>query len=251
MTKNPASTDAARTWTKPSSWPVLESKEAHVWLAHLPSVREESEPWTALLSGDELERAAQIPPPARRARWQQTRGVLRSILARCLDCDAGEIIFRAGAHGKPELQHPAPGELHFNTSHSGDYAVFAASRAGAIGVDLERVNEQRPRLDEIVARYFATGEQAAWRALPEAERARGFFDLWTRKEAFVKARGDGVFSGLDQFEVSLAGARLLSVRGDTASAREWWMTALPAIPGYAGALAVRKPSCAAQFWKCG
>ena len=239
----------AQQWQKTSPWPALAANEAHVWLAHLPSVCDDSARWAATLSRDELERAAIIPVLERRARWQQTRGLLRTILARCLDCDAAEIIFRAGAHGKPELQHPVSGGFHFNTSHTGDYAAFAVSRAGAIGVDLERVNEQRPHRDEIVARYFATGEQAAWRALPKAERTRGFFDLWTRKEAFVKARGDGVFSGLDQFEVSLAESRLLSVRGDTAAAREWWMTALPAIPGYAGALAVRASVCAARFWK--
>ena len=98
-------------------------------------------------------------------------------------------------------------------------------------------------------RYFATGEQAAWHAQPEAERTRGFFELWTRKEAFVKARGDGVFSGLDQFEVSLAAPRLLRVRGDAAAAAEWWMTGLPPLPGYAGAVVVRAPACAARFWQ--
>ena len=226
-----------------------QANEAHVWLAHLPALHKDSARLAATLSRDELERAQQISSPERRAGWQQSRGLLRIILARCLNCDAAEIIFRAGAHGKPELQHPSPGGLHFNTSHSGDYAAFAVSRAGAIGVDLERVNEERPRLSEIVARYFATGEQAAWRALPEMERARGFFALWTRKEAFVKARGDGVFSGLDQFEVSLAESRLISVGGNAAAAQEWWMTALPPIPGYAGAVAVGAPCCVARFWK--
>ena len=239
----------AQQWQKTSPWPTLVTDEAHVWLAHLPALRDDSARLAAALSCDEEERATKIPVLERRERRQQTRAVLRLILARCLDCDAAEIVFRAGAHGKPELQHPAPGGLHFNTSHSGDYAVFAVTRAGAIGVDIERVNEQRPRLDEIVARYFATGEQDAWRALPETERVRGFFDLWTRKEAFVKARGDGVFSGLDQFEVSLVAPRLLSVGGDARAAAEWWMASLPPLPGYTGAVVVHAPAGAARFWK--
>ena len=236
-------------WLQPPPRPALDAGEAHVWLAHLPDASADSGPWAALLSPDELTRARSIPSPARRERWQRTRGLLRSILARYLDCAAGEIVFQPGAHGKPQLSPTVHAPLHFNTSHSGDYAALAVTRAGAIGVDLERVDEHRPRLAEIVERYFATGEQAAWHAWPEAERARGFFELWTRKEAFVKARGDGVFSGLDQFEVSLAAPRLLRVGGDTAAAAEWWMTGLPPLPGYAGAVVVHAPACAARFWQ--
>ena len=91
------------------------------------------------------------------------------------------------------------------------------------------------------------GEQQQLGAIPEIDRAEAFFRLWTRKEAFVKARGDGLFSGLDRFETSLNDARILSIAGQPAP--DWWMSSLPAVPGYAGALVVNAAACTAKFWR--
>ena len=234
---------------EPPAQRVLGDCEAHVWLAHLPSARAGLEPFASVLSSDECARAEKFHFAEHRERWQTTRAILRLLLARYLEANASEITFDYNSHGKPALKDPARPDFHFNTSHSSDYAVFAVTRAGAVGVDIERIRDDLPRHEEIARRYFARGEYEHLQTLPESKRGRAFFECWTRKEAFVKARGDGLFSGLDQFEVSLAAPRLLSIAGDTTAAARWWMAALPAVPGYTGALAVQTPSCVARFWK--
>jgi 4'-phosphopantetheinyl transferase len=234
-------------WTHPKPWPALADGEVHVWLAHLPAARGSLEQFEKVLSSDERARGKKFHFLKHRERWQMTRGILRLLLAHYLEADANEIVFDYGPHGKPQLKHPALSTLHFNTSHSGDYAAFAMTRAGDVGVDIERVQEDMPRCDEIAGRYFAPGEQQQLFALPESERARGFFTLWTRKEAFVKARGTGLFSGLDQFEVALDEPRLLSVMGADSGSPNWSMAALPPVPDYAGAMVVCASSCATRF----
>jgi 4'-phosphopantetheinyl transferase len=238
-------------WIHPQPWPALADGEVHVWLAHLPAARASMEQFEKVLSGDERARAEKFHFLEHRERWQMTRGILRLLLARYLDANASEIVFDYGAHGKPHLKDPARSALHFNASHSGDYAAFAMTRAGDVGVDIERVHEDMPRSDEIARRYFAPGEQQQLFALPESERARAFFTLWTRKEAFVKARGTGLFSGLDQFEVALDEPRVLCVMGADTSALSWSMAAFPPIPDYAGALVVCASSCTSRFCKWG
>ena len=229
-------------WREPSAAPRLETNEVHVWLAHLPSVRPNLEKRYAVLSSDEIERAEKFHFAAQRERWQMTRGILRMLLASYVETPAREIVFKYSEKGKPGLKHPAAHDFHFNTSHSGDCAVFAFTHAGEVGVDIECVQKEMPRRDDIVRRYFAPGEQQQFFALPEPERARAFFMLWTRKEAFVKARGIGLFSGLDQFEVSLEAPRVVS-------GSNWWMNELPSIAGHEGAVVVQAASCRARFWK--
>lgn len=261
-------------WTEPPQWPTLGGGEAHVWLAHLPSVRGELERIAAVLSPDDCERARGFRSEEHRERAQLTRGLLRLCLARYVAQrrreesqtspfkgrarlltprpmnfreSARAITFIQNAHGKPALEHPAGCGIYFNLSHSGDYAALAVTQLGEIGVDIERVRDQWPRFEEIARRHFTPGEHQSLRLRPEAERTRAFFELWSRKEAFVKARGDGVFSGLDQFEVSLAEPRVLRVEGETAA--NWWMGALPPLEGYAGAVAVNAVSCSPRFWQ--
>lgn len=232
-------------WIMPPAPPVLAPGEAHIWLAHLPSARDVQEELNALLTPEELERGRRFRTDALRERWQLARAILRSLLARYTGGDAREITFQLGAHGKPALA--AEAGLHFNTSHSGDGAAFAFTRVGGIGVDIEQVRGELRRHEAIAQRFFTPGERAELTSVPEPERVRAFFDLWTRKEAFVKARGDGVFSGLEKFAVSLREPRLLHIAGGDAA--DWWMSALPEMEGYAGALVVNSTACRPRFWK--
>lgn len=231
-------------WKEPPARPTLAAGEAHVWLAHLPSARAGLDQFTALLAPEELKRARQFRTAALRERWSLARGILRSLLAGYLGGSAQPPAFRLGPHGKPALV--AGAGLHFNTSHSGDYAAFAFTRAGDIGVDLEEVRGEMTRHEAIARRFFTAGERAALASVPEAERVRAFFKLWTRKEAFVKARGDGVFSGLDQFEVSLHEPRVVSITGGAAA--DWSMMSLPEMEKCAGAVVVKAPPGPVRFW---
>ncbi len=234
-------------WTEPQSWPALATGEVHVWLAHLPSARGELEQLTALLTSEERERAARFRTWVLRERWALARAILRSLLARYAGVGAQEIIFQLGAHGKPAFAPPGDPGLHFNTSHSGDHAAFAFTRAGEVGVDIEEVRGEMRRHEAIAQRFFTPGERAALASMAEAGRLQAFFEFWTRKEAFVKARGDGVFSGLEKFEVSLREPRVLNVTGGEAA--DWWMTKLPELENYAGAVVVKAGACRPQFWR--
>lgn len=231
-------------WIEPENWPALAGDELHVWLAHFPSARVRRDEFAQLLSAEEHERAKRFRFDEHRERSQITRGLLRSLLGRYLGRAPEKLSFVYNAHGKPDVKD---GGIHFNTSHSGDYAAFAFTRAGSVGVDIERFRADITRLEQIAERHFAPSERAELQALSEHERPRAFFDLWTRKEAFVKARGDGLFSGLNQFEICLSEPRVASV--PAGAAVNWWMSALPHIEGYSGAVAVNAPSCLPRFWK--
>jgi 4'-phosphopantetheinyl transferase len=235
-------------WTEPPLDRWLGNGEVQVWLAPLSSARHHLEQFRAVLAHDEITRSQKFHFAEHRERWEMTRGILRLLLASYVDTPAREVAFHYGAQGKPALKLPASANLHFNTSHSGDYAVFAFTRAGEVGVDIECVRDEMPRRDDIVRRYFAPGEQREWLALPESERARAFFKLWTRKEAFVKARGTGLFSGLEKFGISLDASRVARSKPDAFDAH-WWMHELPPVPGYEGAVVVQTTSCTARFWK--
>jgi len=234
-------------WIEPRPWPALGDNEAHVWLAHLPSAHAALSRLAAVLSPDEKERVARFRFEVHRERATLTRGILRMLLARYLHVDARDIAFSYGVHGKPFLKGLAA--LYFNTSHSGEYAAFGMTRAGDIGVDIEQIRDDMPRRQEIAHRYFASREHQALSALPEAERTRAFFELWTRKEAFIKARGDGLFSGLDEFEVSLGEPRVLSVNGNAAPSLEWQMFVLPEVAHYCGAAIVKARTVTPSFWQ--
>jgi len=149
---------------------------------------------------------------------------LRTILAGYLRLGPGHVEMNARADGKPELpQFPGMPPLRFNLSHSAGMAMVAVALEREVGVDVERV---RPIEDigSIVKRYFAPGEQSIWRGLPDGEQLGAFFRCWTRKEAYLKARGVGLTLGLDQFEVSLAPGEPpgLLWRGDARDSVERW-----------------------------
>ena len=233
-------------WIEPDDWPALDVPEVHVWLAHLPSARPVLEQATAILSNDERERLGRFRFEAHRERSTLTRGILRWLLGHYGQTAPRAIEFAYGPHGKPAL---ASGPLRFNTSHSGDYAAFAITQSGEVGVDIEQVRGDVSRREEIARRHFASGEYEQLLAVPEPDRTRAFFELWTRKEAFIKARGHGLFSRLQSFEVSLRESRVISVDGNADVAAEWRMILLPELPGYCGATIVRARQAVPKFWE--
>jgi 4'-phosphopantetheinyl transferase len=156
--------------------------------------------------------------------------------------------FRYGDRGKPHLEDHDP--LEFNLTHSGELALLAVSRIGPLGIDIER---KRPLEDLLgLARgSFAPGEYATLLAVPETKRLDCFFQCWTRKEAYVKAVGDGLAAPLGEFEVTCAPgvpARLLSVGGSSSEARSWHLHSLRPATGYVGAVALRGRPQALETW---
>jgi 4'-phosphopantetheinyl transferase len=199
----------------------------------------------AVLAPDERARASRFHFERDRRRWTAARGAVRAVLAGYADVPAASLTFRVGQHGKPALDGPAGRTgLDFNVSHSGDLALCAVTRGRAVGVDVEAV---RPDFatGEVARRFFAPAEVAALEALLPRERVEAFFACWTRKEAYIKARGIGIALGLDRFEVSLAPDRpatLLATRHEPAAAAHWRLVALAPGNGYAGALVTDGPA---------
>lgn len=212
-----------------------DGREVHVWRAALDQPVDRLDALGALLSADEAERAARFRFERDRVRFVAAHGALRIELARYLAVAPRDLRFEVGAHGKPRV----PGsDVRFNLSHSGDVGLVAVAWRRDVGCDVEWVSE-RPRADELAERFFSPAERVALAAVPDAERRAAFFDCWARKEAFVKARGEGLSLPLDSFDVAVTGApRILATRPDPAEAARWQLLALDPSPGYAAALCV-------------
>jgi 4'-phosphopantetheinyl transferase len=190
------------------------------------------------LSEDERERARRFRFDRDRDRYVVARGTLREILAERVAEPPAALRFAYGGHGKPALDRPLPSP-HFNLSHSRDRAALALCDGAALGLDIEAI---RPFGEGVAERFFAPGEVAALRALPEHEQVPAFFRCWTRKEAVLKALGDGLARPLAGFEVSLADEErppLVSMRGEPGAARDWALVHFVPADGFLGAIALR------------
>lgn len=235
----------------------LEKDEVHVWLIPLGQPVEKMLGPHSILSPEERERAHNFHFDHHRQRYIVAHLALRLILGQYLGQRPGRLRFRSNAYGKPALDMEE-GEggceaLDFNLSHSEDLALLAVCRGRAVGVDVESI---RPDFvhQQIAERFFSQREAATLSALPAKLQPEAFFNCWTRKEAYIKARGEGLSLALDGFDVSLVPgerAALLSVRDDPQEALRWSLRELSIGPGYAGALAVEGHDWRLKCWRFG
>lgn len=193
----------------------------------------------ALLSDAERLRASRFSFPRDRRRYVLNRAALRRLLGERLGVAPAAVELVYGGRGKPALapRLRASG-LRFNLSHCEDVAVYAFSTDGEIGVDVEAVREMSDA-DDVAARFFSRREHAAYRALDPRDRPLGFFQCWTRKEAFVKALGDGICHPLDRFAVSLAPgepARFLHIDPTPGDSRRWRVESFVPAAGFVAAV---------------
>jgi 4'-phosphopantetheinyl transferase len=220
----------------------LPEDEVHLWRADLEAIRGDEARWQEVLSSDELTRASRFHFAQDRQRFVAARTLLRTILASYLATGPRGLNFRYSKKEKPSLgpEHAGFG-LTFNLSHSGGIALFAFTRRREIGVDVEQVRRDSD-LESIARRFFSAHEQSQLVDLHAQERVDAFFRCWTRKEAYIKATGDGLSLPLSQFDVSLAAGEkdaLLSTRPDAAEAGRWLLQEVPGGSGYLAALCVR------------
>jgi 4'-phosphopantetheinyl transferase len=193
----------------------------------------------ALLSEDERKRASRFVFDRDKRRFVVARAGLRKLLAHQLRLDPSSVELKYSSTGKPALgDQSAIADLRFNVSHSEDVAVFAFALGRDIGIDVEFVRAI-PDADGIAARFFSLRENEAYFALDARDRPQGFFNCWTRKEAFIKAIGDGLSHPLDRFDVSLAPrdpARILSVDGVPGEDCGWMVHSFFPSPGFVAAV---------------
>jgi 4'-phosphopantetheinyl transferase len=244
-------TSPSAIWRHPPVWPALSRDEVHVWRAVLVQPNPVIQALWYTLDQGERDRAERFHFQHDRERFIVAHGLLRTILGGYLGVVPRQLRFCYGAYGKPGLAPECDTALSFNLSHAHELALFAITRDRAVGVDIEHT---RPGIASIAIaeRFFSPHEVAALQAIPDAQRSLAFFTCWTRKEAYIKARGEGLSLPLDQFEVSLAPgapAALLDVAGDQRERDRWQLRALDPGPGYVAALAVEGRGWALQCWQ--
>jgi 4'-phosphopantetheinyl transferase len=215
--------------------------EVHLWSIDLTRHENRTQYYHQLLSPDEAERADRFYFEKHRMRFTRARATMRQILSRYVGVPPAELAFSYGAAGKPELSGDSEKSgIRFNLSHSGELALLAVTQKLAVGVDVELVDAKITG-EDIAVRFFAAGEASRLRAMPPAERADGFFACWTRKEAYIKALGEGLSVPLDSFEVAFGPgipASLLRVDVDPTQVRLWSMYDIEMAEGYRAALVV-------------
>ena len=239
-------------WCSPPTTIRLGSDEVHVWRADLTLSASRVESLEQTLSTDERERAQRFCFQTDREHFIVARASLRAILGCYLDVEPDELRFCYSPKGKPALSSESlGGDLRFNLSHSDGLALYAVTRGREIGVDIERV---RPELADgkIAERFFSPREVAALRALHPHLQLQAFFNCWTRKEAYIKARGDGLSLPLDQFDVSVVPgepAALLNTTHDLGESSRWLLRQLFPGADYVAALAVEGLDWRLQCWQ--
>lgn len=238
-------------WQTPPAALELAEGVAHVWRLRLDSPHLDTSHFRALLSPDECAKADRYRFDLNRNQFTITRGALRILLSRYTGIEKADIKFIYSKHGKPALDpytrdHP----IEFNVSHSGSMALIGFTIKNAIGVDVEQV-ERRVSEDKIAKRFFSPDEVDRLLLMPDDDQTSAFFRCWTRKEAFIKAHGDGLSLPLDSFSVTFEKDDLPRlVRFDRDPGPNDWNLAAPDMgEAYAGAVCVASPATAYRFFE--
>lgn len=219
--------------------PDLHPHALHVWRISLDQPTSLRDGLQHALSADERERAGRFVFAKDRERFVVARVALRDILSRYLQMAAGDIRFEYSEFGKPGLARLHQSNLQFNLSHSNGVALLALTLTRRLGIDVEFLRPVND-FEQIARRFFSANESATLFRLPAAQRPLAFLTCWTRKEAYIKAIGEGLSHPLEHFDVSLAPdqpAALLATRPDPAEAARWSLHGLAAGAGYVAALA--------------
>ena len=239
-------------WNFPPERLVLEDDEVHVWRAvlDLPVARVEALELT--LADDERTRAKKFHFQRDRTHYIVARGLLRSILGRYLSRDPRTVQFCYNKYGKPALVEEAGSDVvFFNISHSRGRALFAVTRISDVGVDIEYINKDI-ECERIAGRFFSPYEVDMLRAVPKERQQEAFFNCWSRKEAYIKARGLGLSLDLNLFDVSLAPgdlAAILNIREEDQDPAHWSLYDLSVGAGYKGALAIKGHPRGIRCWQ--
>jgi 4'-phosphopantetheinyl transferase len=240
-------------WSSPPEILELGCNEVHVWRAALDLPISHVRSLEQTLAADERRRAERLHFEKDRMHFIVARGLLRAILGRYLATDPRTLRFCYSQYGKPALAQEAGSDasLCFNVTHSHGMALYAITRSRAIGIDLEHIRTDIV-CEPIAERFFSPYEVSMLRTVPTHMRPEAFFSCWTRKEAYLKARGMGLSLALSQFDVTVApgeSAALLRTREEDQDISRWWLRDLSPGFGYVAALAVEGHLSLLQCWQ--
>lgn len=249
----PAQCCCSHAWPSSPANPGLHADEVHVWRACLDHpVARRSFLWQ-VLTDDERARAKKFHFPIAQQRFAVARGMLRITLSNYLSLRPEQLRFNYNDYGKPFLMDEQAKNisLNFNLSHSQGMAIYAITCKREIGVDLEYI---KPGFvdAEIMGQIFSAREIIQFKALPEDIRERALFNCWTRKEAFVKAKGVGLSLSPNKFEVAIMPDKqraLLHVPNSQDEMSRWDLRSLNVGSAYAAALAVEGHDWQIKYWQ--
>lgn len=226
----------------------LPPPEVHIWHSDVATTAFDEPTFCKLLSTDEIARMERFHFEDDRRNFLFCRGMLRILLASYLGAFPAELLFAYSAHGKPSLA-TSSGSVEFNLSHSNGRLLVAISDRRRLGVDIEFVRRDLD-VQEIAGRFFSSEETRALTQVPASLRYDAFFSCWTRKEAFVKARGEGLSMPLNSFDVSVMPDEDevgLVTRPDHSEAERWSLHSLNCFSGHRAAVAVQLTTRSAPF----
>ena len=236
MFERMASEETAQTWQPRSVPPELGAADVHVWHFPLLLPADSAARWLDLLSPAERARAARFAFPHLRERYVAAHAMMRQLLGAYLKLEPESLEFLIAERGKPSL----PGNpVYFNLSHTADQGLLAVTRIAEVGVDIECLDRKLDRTG-IAGRFFSKAEADELGSLPEALQAEAFCNLWTRKEAWLKATGVGISEGLNKVEFNCRPdepARLLRIAGGASD--EWQVRTFRPLTEHIGSLAIR------------
>jgi 4'-phosphopantetheinyl transferase len=210
-----------------------DSRRIDLWYTYVSEIGDDSlwPRYDALLSADERARTSRFVFAKDQRRHLVTRVLARTVLSRYAAVRPEDWVFSAGPHGRPAISAPRPEPpLEFNISHAGDLVMLGVTTGRTLGVDTESMTQRSADIDGL-DRYFAPEESAALLSLPPRQRRQRFFELWTLKESYIKARGMGLSIPLDGFRFELTGKGGLMLHigpklGDDAGRWRVWLLAV-------------------------
>ncbi|HQV93618.1 MAG TPA: 4'-phosphopantetheinyl transferase superfamily protein [Anaerolineales bacterium] len=227
--------------------PELQSSQVDVWRVRLDVKPDSIQQLRATLSVDEIARASRFHFDKDQHSYIVAHASLRDVLSRYLQFETHHLKFSVNQYGKPFLPEH---DIEFNLSHAGDFALIAVTRERQVGVDVELVRTDI-EIESLASRFFSSSELSELMALSPEQRVLGFFNCWTRKEAYIKARGLGLSLPLESFDVSLASDEstiLRATRPEASEVHRWTLFSLDVHPDYTGALAAEGVGLVIRYW---
>ena len=234
-------------WSRPAQDLALKEDELHIWLAWLDVDPQERTRLCLYLSKDEVSRAERFVFPRDRDHFIVARGRLRELTGKYLHCPPNSVLFKTGRYGKLSLLDNRD-PLRFNLSHSHGLALYGFCKGRELGIDTEKI---RPDFagEGIAERYFSAAEQRELAEVPKELRDTAFFLCWTRKEAYIKAHGDGLQIALDSFDVSLKPGEPETLR--SADSGRWSMHTFTPAREFVAAVILEGEMKSTRFWSAG
>ena len=237
----------AVSWSQPAQELAMPENELHIWLAWLDVEAQERTRLRSYLSEDEVSRAQRFVFPRDRDHFIVARGRLRELLGKYLPCPPDAVQFKTGRYGKLSLLDDRE-RLRFNLSHSHGLVLYGFCMGRELGIDTEKIQPGFAG-EEIAERYFSATERRELAEVPKELRDTAFFLCWTRKEAYLKAHGDGLQIALDSFDVSLKPGEPETLR--SADSGRWSMRSFAPAPQFVAAIIAEREIRSTRFWSAG